>query len=185
MTPETITLYFKQGRSDKVYNVSLEAAEDGFVVNFAYGRRGATLKTGTKTKKPVKYEAAKKTYDKLVNGKMAKGYLPGTEGEKYVHTDADSRHTNIHCQLLNFVDEVQVADYIQDAAWWAQEKHDGRRMLIHKPTATTPADQIIAINRSGLSIGAPEAILTRASQLKRGFLVDGRPWVNACLCLTC
>ena len=174
MTSENITLYFKQGRSDKVYTVSLEAAEEGrFVVNFAYGRRGATLKTGTKTKKPVEYTAAKKAYDKLVKGKMAKGYLPGSEGEKYVHTDADARHTGIHCQLLNFIDEAQVADYIQDEAWWAQEKHDGRRMLIHKPADSTPADGIIAINRSGLSIGAPETILTRAGQVKRGFVVDG------------
>jgi bifunctional non-homologous end joining protein LigD len=54
MTSEHITLYFKQGSSDKVYNASLEEVENNrFVVNFAYGRRGATLTTGTKTNTPL------------------------------------------------------------------------------------------------------------------------------------
>jgi len=40
MTSENITLYFKQGSSDKVYTASLEEVENNrFVVNFAYGRR--------------------------------------------------------------------------------------------------------------------------------------------------
>jgi bifunctional non-homologous end joining protein LigD len=54
MKPEKVTLYFQQGTSDKVYHVSLEAvAAHRFVVHFAYGRRGATLTTGTKTKKQM------------------------------------------------------------------------------------------------------------------------------------
>ncbi len=47
------------------------------MVNFAYGRRGATLSTGTKTSTPVDYQTAKHTYDKLVREKMAKGYTAG------------------------------------------------------------------------------------------------------------
>ena len=40
---EHITLYFKEGRSDKVYQASIEPKGDRkFVVNFAYGRRGQT-----------------------------------------------------------------------------------------------------------------------------------------------
>ena len=61
MISERISLYLKQGKSDKVYNASLEEVEGNhFLVNFAYGRRGATLRTGTKTKKPVKYASARK-----------------------------------------------------------------------------------------------------------------------------
>jgi len=165
---EKITLYFKQGRSDKVYKASIEEADsNNFVVNFAYGRRGATLKTGTKTKTPVDYDSAKKIYDKLVKSKTSKGYTPGEEGSQYVHTDADTRDTGIQCQLLNFVEEPEVARLIVDDDWWAQEKHDGTRMLIHK------ADTVTAINRNGLSVGAPETIINSASRVDQTYLVDG------------
>jgi bifunctional non-homologous end joining protein LigD len=59
-TAERITLYYRQGTSDKVYQASIEPAGELFIVNFAYGRRGATLQTGTKTEKPVYYEYAKR-----------------------------------------------------------------------------------------------------------------------------
>src|SRR5271163_347531 len=58
-TMEKITLYFKQGSSDKVYSASIEPEGSKFVVNFEYGRRGSTLATGTKTSTPVDYESAK------------------------------------------------------------------------------------------------------------------------------
>ena len=80
MTPpsaERITLYYRQGASDKVYQAALEPRGEGFVVHFAFGRRGSTLNTGTKTASPVDYEAAKRIYDKLVREKTAKGYTPG------------------------------------------------------------------------------------------------------------
>ncbi|MGB0388080.1 MAG: WGR domain-containing protein [Ardenticatenaceae bacterium] len=168
MKPERITLYFKQGKSDKVYKVSLEETESKqFVVNFAYGRRGATLRTGTKTKKPVSYASAKKAYDKLVKSKTSKGYKPGEQSSQYVHTDADSRETGVQCQLLNFVEDSQVAQLINNDEWWAQEKHDGKRMLIRK------ADSMTAINRKGLSVGAPEPMLNSARRVEHSYLVDG------------
>ena len=168
MKSERITLYFKRGTSDKVYKASIEQVDsNNFVVNFAYGRRGSTLRTGTKTKTPVAYASAKKIYDKLVKSKTAKGYTPGEEGSRYVHTDADTRDTGIQCQLLNFVQEPQVDRLINDDDWWAQEKRDGKRMLIHK------TDTVTAINRRGLSVGAPDTILNSASRVDRTFLVDG------------
>jgi bifunctional non-homologous end joining protein LigD len=74
---KSITLYFREGSSDKVYQAGIEPKDAGFVVNFAFGRRGSTLKTGTKTAKPVDYQAALNVYDKLVREKMAKGYCSG------------------------------------------------------------------------------------------------------------
>ena len=63
---KSVTLYFREGSSDKVYQACVEPGGGGFVVNFAFGRRGSTLQTGTKTAKPVDYQAALKVYDKLV-----------------------------------------------------------------------------------------------------------------------
>lgn len=59
-TPQTerITLYYREGSSDKVYQVSIESQGEGFVVNFACGRRGSTMSTGTKTQAPVDHETA-------------------------------------------------------------------------------------------------------------------------------
>ena len=51
---ETITLYFRQGASDKIYQAAIEPAGGGYTVNFAYGRRGTTLSTGTKTQSPAR-----------------------------------------------------------------------------------------------------------------------------------
>ncbi len=167
MKTEKITLYFKQGSSDKIYKASLEEADgDYFVVNFAYGRRGATLKTGTKTKKAVDYDSAKKIYDTLVKSKTSKGYIPGKEGTQY-HTDTDSKDTGVQCQLLNFIEESKVIQFINDNGWWAQEKHDGKRMLIRK------TNTVIAINRKGFSVGMPDPILNSATQIEHNYLVDG------------
>jgi bifunctional non-homologous end joining protein LigD len=65
---------------------SVEPQGDGFVVNLAYGRRGSTMATGTKTQIPVDHDSAKHIYDKLVREKMAKGYTQGPEGLRYHST---------------------------------------------------------------------------------------------------
>lgn len=53
MQYKSTTLFFKEGGSDKVYQASIEERDAGYVVNFAFGRRGAALKAGTKTAAPV------------------------------------------------------------------------------------------------------------------------------------
>ncbi|HIC78933.1 MAG TPA: WGR domain-containing protein, partial [Sulfurovum sp.] len=166
MKTENITLFYKQDKSDKVYKASLEGANDEFIVNFAYGRRGATLKTGTKTQTAVTYEKAKKIYDKLVLSKASKGYVPNEDSSEYVY-ESDQVKTGIHCQLLNPIDKEELQGYIQSDAWWMQEKKDGKRMLIKK------TDELIAINRKGLSVGAPQSMMESASKIEQSFVVDG------------
>lgn len=166
MTTENITLFFQQGSSDKVYKASLEEKDGKYIVNFAFGRRGSTLKTGTKTQSPVEYEKAKKIYDKLVNSKAAKGYIPHEDTTNYVYT-SDQVSTGIHCQLLNPINKEDANEFMENEEWWGQEKKDGRRMLIWKK------DEITAINRKGFSIGAPETILAAAQNIEGTFLIDG------------
>jgi len=135
-----ITLFFKEGSSDKVYQATISPKDTGFVVNFAYGRRGSTLTTGTKTSTPVSYEDAQRIFNKLVAEKMAKGYSPGMDGTPYAQTENQGRSTGIQCQLLNPVDDVE--PFLRNRNYWMQEKHDGRRLLIQKD-----GDKIVGINR--------------------------------------
>ena len=53
---EAVTLYYHAGGSDNVYQCQIESAGRRFVVNFAHGRRGSTLNTGTKTYVSVEYD---------------------------------------------------------------------------------------------------------------------------------
>jgi bifunctional non-homologous end joining protein LigD len=166
--PETITLYYREGSSDKVYQASLEPSGSGFVVNFCFGRRGSTLNTGTKTSKPVAFAEAKKIYDKLVREKTAKGYTPGEDGTPYQHTDKSDRATGIVPQLMNTIDEAEVAKYIASADWWAQEKFDGRRVLIRRA-----GDKVIGINRLGLAIDPAKPLASYARTIGDGkWLLD-------------
>jgi len=74
MKPQNITLYLKDAKSDKAYNVSLEKSKKLYIVNYAYGKRGGNLKEGTKTPKPVTYDKALAIYEKLIKSKTDKGY---------------------------------------------------------------------------------------------------------------
>ncbi len=75
----SISLYFKQGSSDKEYHVQLIKAYplskgDAYVVNFQYGRCGSVLKRGTKTETSVTLFEAQDIYNDVVKEKTAKGY---------------------------------------------------------------------------------------------------------------
>ena len=62
---DRISLWYCEGASDKIYEAEIVPVSDGFQVNFAYGRRGGTMNTGTKTSKAVPYAQAKKVFDTL------------------------------------------------------------------------------------------------------------------------
>jgi bifunctional non-homologous end joining protein LigD len=166
---EKVTLYYCQGASDKVYHVAVEPSGTGFVVNFAYGRRGGTLQTGSKTTSPVEHPEAKKIFDKLVKEKTAKGYTPGEDGVPYQDTPKEERSTGILPQLLNPIDENEAMPLLADSAWWAQEKLDGKRVLLRRA-----GDEIIGINRQGLVIALPEPIVARARTIgSQHWIMDG------------
>ncbi len=163
---ETITLYFKQGSSDKIYQTAIEPKDGKYIVTFAYGRRGTTLNTGTKTQTPVDYATANGIYQKLIKEKVSKGYTPGESGTPYQHSEKQS--SGILPQLLNAVDEEELESLITDPSYWMQEKHDGRRLLIQKQ-----GDQITGINKLGLTVGISIPILKSAKQCTLDFILDG------------
>lgn len=164
-----ITLYYREGRSDKVYQCAIKpAGDDRFSVTFAYGRRGAALNTGTKTNDPVSYDDARRIFDKLVREKLAKGYTPGADGTPYVGGDSDQQPSGLLPQLLNPIEEADVQRLIRDAAYCAQEKFDGRRLLIRKHGAA-----LEGINKKGLVVGLPEPVFQAIQKFPGDCVLDG------------
>lgn len=162
------TLYFREGNSDKVYQANIIQNDDGFVVTFAYGRRGSALKDGSKTPVPVPYEQARKIYDKLVAEKTAKSYTPGKDGTPFSGSSTKER-SGISCQLLNPIEENEVMRLCHDPAFAAQEKIDGERRLLEK----TP-EHVRGINRNSLYVAVTEPVMQAALALaERQFVADG------------
>ena len=169
--PKHTTLYYREGSSDKVYHVSLEqnGSPEHFLVRFAFGRRGSTLQTGTKTAASVDYDTALRTYDQLVAAKLGKGYTPGQEGTPYQHTGYEGRSTGVYPQLLEAVADTHALGHLLiDPLYCAQEKMDGKRLLLRKEGST-----VTGINRKGLIVGVPENVAKEALRLPGDFLLDG------------
>ena len=76
-TLPSAALFYCEGGSDKEYHACIEAKDDGFIVNFAFGRRGAALTPGCKTSSPITLEAATKIFP---SGVMAFGIEPALPG---------------------------------------------------------------------------------------------------------
>lgn len=165
---QEITLYFRDGRSDKVYQVQLEPQQGGFVVNFQFGRRGSTLQSGTKTLNPVPYDNAKKVYDRLVAEKKGKGYAEGETGTPYQVGEQIGRASGLLPQLSNPVEEQKLDQLIADDRWYMQEKKDGRRMLVRKT-----GDVIEGINRTGMIVSLPDAVVQTVRHLGGDLILDG------------
>ena len=176
---ETITLYYKEGGSDKVYTAVLKPEGSGWVVNAQWGRRGNSMQTGTKTNSPVSYEEAKKIYDKLIKSKMAKGYAPGKTDKVYTtDVDKEKRVTGTYPQLLNPIGTEELETYMTDDKYGAQEKYDGKRIIIdisEEVEYDEGADTlggVMGINRKGLAVGIPEEIKDAVKDL-HGYTLDG------------
>jgi len=166
---QSASLYFREGNSDKEYRAAIESKGDGFVVNFAYGRRGGTLNTGTKTAVPVPEAVATKVFDKLVASKVAKGYRPIADtSTPYQLTGDEGLDTGIRCQLLNAIEESDVSRLLADNRHCLQEKHDGRRLMVRKQD-----HEITGINRRGLIVAIPEPIRSAVATIPGNCLIDG------------
>lgn len=152
-TIKSIELFYREGSSDKVYKANITEDPKGFIVNFAYGRRGNALTTGTKTMKPVPLDQAEKIYNKLIQEKTAKGYIEDPTGKPFTGTTTESRDTGIRPQLLNEIEESDVDFYLNSDEWCAQEKYDGRRRMFVVTGHTAEAT-----NRKGLIIPIDNAV---------------------------
>ena len=58
------SLYYREGSSDKVYEVDLcEVSPGRYVVNFRYGRRGSNLREGVETVQALPLNEAERAFD--------------------------------------------------------------------------------------------------------------------------
>jgi bifunctional non-homologous end joining protein LigD len=169
---KSIKLFYRKGTSDKEYHVSIEGATNGFVVNFAFGRRGTSLKTGTKTNEPISKEAAQKLFDRIVKKQLAEGYLPSEEGLSTEMIHQTKEKSGIYCQLLNTIDESQVERYINDDRYLAQEKKDGERRMLNLD-GQAGSFKLDSINKLGFSAGYPSLFRALEKSSKVDFLLDG------------
>lgn len=169
MNRESISLSFQQGGSDKEYHAELIDGPDGWKVNFAYGRKGNALTTGTKTKDPVDYSVAKKAYDKLVKSKTSKGYTPDNVSGDTIEVASDKIDSGVLPQLLNELTEKEAQLLIINDNYIMQEKFDGRRKMIMR-TDTVP---VTGINKKGILLPLIPGLADAAVKLGKDFLVDG------------
>jgi predicted DNA-binding WGR domain protein len=169
---QSASLHFREGNSDKVYHASIEPKGEGYLVAFAYGRRGNTLTTGSKTTSPVSLAEATKIFDKLVASKVAKGYqnssAPTGETKPYQQTGDEGIDSGIRCQLLNAIEQSDLSRLLTGRTHCLQEKHDGRRLMVRKQ-----GDTITGINRRGLVVAIPDAIREAVEHIPFDVLIDG------------
>ncbi|MBE7157881.1 MAG: hypothetical protein INR62_05530, partial [Rhodospirillales bacterium] len=105
----------------------------------------------------------------LVATKLAKGYTPGQNGTPYQYTGYEGRSTGILPQLLEAVTDTHALGCLLiDPLYCAQEKLDGKRLLLRKQGST-----VTGINRKGLIVAVPEPVVAKARQVPGNFLVDG------------
>ena len=169
---DSANLYYKEGSSDKVYHCSVEKDGSGYVVNFAFGRRGSALRTGSKTSSPVSLESARSIFEKLIREKMAKGYRPmdGAEGSTIpvVKDDLPNTPVPIQCVLLNPIEEDEAKRLLGDDNWGCQPKFDGVRFMLRKS-----GDKITALNRKGKQVSVPNSLASAVAKKSCDFFLDG------------
>lgn len=68
---ERVKLFYREGRSDKVYQIELIAEDEGLFHVVGYnGRRGARFVAQPKTQVPVPYATARRIFDNLEQAKL-------------------------------------------------------------------------------------------------------------------
>ena len=162
-----ITLHYREGSSDKIYQASLVDVGGLHEIHFAYGRRGSAMVTGKKTLTPVPKAEAMRIWDRLIAEKIKKGYREMGESIGS-HTVAVPETTGILPQLLNPVVGDELEDLLTDDQFLVQEKVDGKRLILRKE-----GQNVEAINRRGIACGLPQNIVRDALALPGDWLIDG------------
>lgn len=150
MSEQSTTLYFREGSSDKVYQLDLREKAPGWVVDFAFGPRGKAMKPGTKTQTPVPLAKAQQIYAQLLKEKTGKGYSPGEDGVRYAGTENAGRASGHAQQLPSAITLERARDLLRDPEWGMQEKANGERR-----TLLIEDGRVQGVNKLGLLVPVP------------------------------
>ena len=146
----SVTVYSTEGGADKQYTAWLEERPGGFVAMFQFGPRGGWVQGGCKTPVPVPLNQAQKILDKLIREKNAKGYHEGEHAPAFAAVEG-AVDTGLRPMLLTPADEADIDRYVGDDGWAAQEKMNGKRVLVR-----VEPGRVTGVNRRGLECPIPE-----------------------------
>lgn len=163
---EKITLYCREGGSDKQYTIWIEedvstTKPDRFTVQAQWGRRGGTVQAGTKTPKPVQRRDAEAVMEKVIAEKRAKGYAEGPDAPAFKQV-AGAVDSGLRPMLLTDATDRGELPYIEDPAWAAQEKMNGKRIMLD----VFPDGRVVGVNRRGLECPIPEDVALTFNAIK-------------------
>lgn len=178
MTHESVALAYTDtaqgGNSDKVYHAGTIGAW-----TFNTGRRGSALMSQTKCE-AVTYEKAKKLYDKIVREKKAKGYIEqGKAPSPQVAPSGAALTADIKPpELLEEIINGAHLTYVNDSAYWMQDKSDGVSRGVVKA-----GGEIFGINKRGLPVPLPAELVRELSLLQLDtFQIDAELVGNKLIC---
>jgi bifunctional non-homologous end joining protein LigD len=172
MQTERVELYFRQGSSDKVYQLQLQNVQDLWSVHAQWGRRGSALQSDMKAN-GVSYEEAKRIYDRILREKTGKGYQVAAvtvNSDTAISVGLPTKEHSGHApELLTPIEEPEALQLAQNPSWWFQQKFDGRRLAVQKKNG-----QYTGINKLGQVISI-DSSLTESLDLVQAkeFLADG------------
>ncbi|MBI5035598.1 MAG: hypothetical protein HZB51_34330 [Chloroflexi bacterium] len=172
------------GNHYKEYVIDVVRDGNAWLVNFAYGRIGNALQTGTKTNSPVTYSMAMRVYNGLVSEKQDKGYViddassnsrPNAMRDGIITTlrnameptmqppVKEKESTGLAPQLLTPITQEQAALYLSDSGWVMQQKYDGNRVFI-----VIGDGEVYGANRKGQKISLPMPVVNAMRALAKG-----------------
>lgn len=149
----SVSLYSQHGGSDKEYHAYLRPKSIGWTVDFAHGKRGKPLKTGTKTETPVDYDNALKKYVSLVNSKKNgdSHYVEGDAGAAYSSHVAAGAMFGMFTQQPTPITAAHLQRLISDDRYGLQQKANGENRLIR-----VFGDEVRGGNKKGQQVDIPE-----------------------------
>ncbi|HEY5920584.1 MAG TPA: WGR domain-containing protein [Kofleriaceae bacterium] len=177
---KSVRLFFQEGTSDKIYNVTLLEDAGAYSVHVAWGRRGSTPQEGHKAVR-VSRAKAEATFDRLVREKRGKGYEevsatvqpaavapPVGQGSASKAGAGTKRAVVGHAaQLLTALDDDELDRFMADNSMVAQQKLDGVRVIVHV------GDTLVATNRAGQPTQMARGALDGLGYLPKGTILDG------------
>jgi bifunctional non-homologous end joining protein LigD len=129
----SIKLHCNKGGSDKIYHVKIVELDGAYVVMYANGRRGSTLKFRQKNPDPTSYSDALEIFSAIIKDKQkpSKGYTPyDTDCISLVSSNDTHTSGEIGLQHPTTIDKSCAIKLCYDDLYIAQEKSDGERRPI-------------------------------------------------------